>query len=125
MAAPNKAEIAWAAGFFEGEGYFSGIIHNLARGRRRRYAYVGINNTDLKTLVRFQTIVGVGEIRSRKADTVRFKAKPQWRWLVCNRAGVEHVYNLFKPWLSEERLRKAHAALEREVDPSPEQLALH
>lgn len=120
---PTECEVAWAAGYFEGEGYFSGIVHELARGRRRRYPYAGINNTDYSMLVRFQGIVGVGKIRTRTPDT-KFNSKPQWRWLVSNREGVEHVFRLLEPWLSEERLTKARAAMTSEVESSEQQLEL-
>ena len=98
-------ETAWAAGFFEGEGYFSAMTRRLKDGPRR-YPYVGINNTDLEMLERFQRIVGVGTISARKADT-KFNSKPQWRWIATRRGDTEYVYELFKPWLSATRRAKA------------------
>lgn len=104
---PSEAEIAWAAGFFEGEGYFSAMKRPLKDGTVRLYPYVGINNTDYDTLVRFAEIIGAGYVKTRKADS-KFNAKPQWRWIVFKRAEVERVLRLLEPWLSPRRLTRAH-----------------
>jgi hypothetical protein len=97
---PTEAEIAWAAGFFEGEGYFSSIKRQLLHGAPRQYPYVGINNTDYAMLLRFQAIVGCGKIKPRNAPYGR---KKQWRWIASKRAEAEHVRDLLWPWLSERR----------------------
>jgi len=100
---PTKAEIAWAAGFFEGEGYFTGGTHRLKHSAPRFYPAAGINNTDLEMLTRFHRIVGVGTIRSRDVSYSPFNAKPQWIWRASKRREVEHVRDLLLPWLSTNR----------------------
>jgi hypothetical protein len=101
---PTESEIAWAAGFFEGEGYFSGITRSLKDGPRL-YPTVGINNCDLDMLLRFQAIVGVGTTKPRTKS--KTGVKPQFRWIVTARADVEHVRDLLWPWLSERRRARA------------------
>jgi hypothetical protein len=104
---PTDTEIAWAAGFFEGEGYFSAIPRQLKDGPRL-YPFVGINNTDYEMLARFHEIVGVGRIETRSVAYSPFNAKPQWRWIAGKRHEAEHILQLFTPWLSTKR--KARAA---------------
>ncbi len=112
MSKAADLEIAWAAGFFEGEGYFTSTVANLKSGQQRRYPMVGINNTDHPMLVRFHAIVGVGRISSRSVTYSPFNAKPQWMWRACKRSEVEYVLDLFRPWLSERRLEQAAAVLD-------------
>lgn len=102
---PTEAEIAWAAGFFEGEGYFTASRHMLKDGVRL-YPSAGINNTDLESLERFHRIVGVGRIKSRDVTYSPFDAKPQWKWSTSTRRDAEYVRDLLLPWLGSRRLER-------------------
>lgn len=106
VATPTDAEIAWAAGFFEGEGYFTSSRHQLKDGLRH-YPHVGINNTNLEMLQRFHRIVGVGAITVRSVAYSPFNAKPQWKWMAGKRKEAEHVRDLLLPWLSQARRDRA------------------
>lgn len=104
---PSEPEIAWAAGFFEGEGYISAVQRQLLDGPRL-YPNIGIKNTDLEMLRRFQTIVGVGVIKKTYFGALKAKPhhKDSYRWLVTHREGSEHVISLLSPWLSDRRLQR-------------------
>jgi hypothetical protein len=52
---PDREELAWAAGFFDGEGCFS-------FAERARYGVATIGQTDVQALERFRHAVGVGTI---------------------------------------------------------------
>lgn len=111
----RDAEIAWAAGFFEGEGYFTARKWTLKDGTVRLYPIAGINNTDLSMLERFHEIVEVGKLRPRVLDAAtlaRFNAKPQWQWKTQKRHETESVFGLLEPWLSERRLARARSLLD-------------
>jgi hypothetical protein len=102
----TEAEIAWAAGFFKGEGYFSSVTRTLKDGPRV-YPAMGINNCDLDMLLRFQSIVDVGTVKPRKIS--KYGVKPQFRWIVTARADVERVRDMLWPWLSPRRRERALA----------------
>jgi hypothetical protein len=100
----TETEIAWAAGFFEGEGHFS-IAVDKRRPYHPGYARVGLDNTDLETLSRFAAIVGLGQIRSRG---IRIEGRKQiWDWTVTKASDVKYVIQLFRPWLSSKRIEAA------------------
>src|SRR5437660_5128902 len=87
----ERHELAWAAGFFDGEGW----ANRTGRGVQAR-----INQADPmgipQVLVKFQRIVGVGriagpEVKERKVDL--------YQWVVSSRADVARVAELIGPWL--------------------------
>ena len=104
----TECEIAWAAGFFEGEGYFSPNVRQLKDGPRV-YPTVGLKNTDREMLERFHRIVGVGFIRPDAVGEQKRSAhhKDSWRWRATSRTEAEYVLHLLKPWLSPRRLARA------------------
>jgi len=79
----DREELAWAAGFFDGEGCFSFSVAS-------NYVCVSISQTELEPLERFTRAVGVGWVLGpydlRKND--RWIRKPQW---VYRANGYERV----------------------------------
>jgi hypothetical protein len=75
--APEK-ELAWAAGFFDGEGSTSMIVVKPERGKTEGYKHpiMRISQVGRETLERFEAAVGVGHITG-PYDT---KAQPQYVW---------------------------------------------
>jgi hypothetical protein len=100
--------VAWAAGFFEGEGYFS-----LGRDRRKPHrsprAVTGITNTDLEMLKRFHEVVRVGHV---SGPQIRPNRKPMWQWQATGSIDVRFIAELFGPWLSERRSARAREVIE-------------
>lgn len=69
-----RADIAWAAGLFEGEGCF--YLGNGQSGGK--YARAPLSSTDQDVVKHFHRVVGVGTIGpARKTRTGR---KLQYRW---------------------------------------------
>ena len=57
-------DLAWAAGFFDGEGCFSVGTGNLKRsGTRSHFVCLTINQVDREVLDKFHSIMGVGSVR--------------------------------------------------------------
>lgn len=83
------AELAWLAGFFDGEGWI-----DLALSRGNPTLHVAIKNTDLTALERCQAITGVGSIHSTKSKT-----KPTWTWRVCG-SKAQAVLRWLRPLLT-------------------------
>lgn len=97
---PDRAEIAWAAGIFEGEGcIYQGTGVGLV-----------INMTDKDVLERFAAIVGVGRIRGPIAGQ-KANHKSFWEWRVGRQADREAVLLAFMPWLGQRRRDKAERML--------------
>jgi hypothetical protein len=93
----TEAEIAWAAGIFEGEGCISWSNRTTARGRQR-----------------FQSVTGVGSIRAIQREGKRYwrpHHKPAWQWEVRSRADVEQVIRLLLPWWCARRSGRANEVL--------------
>jgi hypothetical protein len=88
-------EVAWAAGFFEGEGT---ITQSGAR------LVVRLNNTDPEPVYRFFQIVQFGEVYGpytyEQPDGC--KRKPYWVWLAEEYEALD-VLELLWPWLSGRR----------------------
>jgi hypothetical protein len=98
MATPE--DIAWAAGFFEGEGCIAIIGSQFG---------ITLTNTDKWTIDRFDDLMPVGKIYgpydNRQADG--YRRKPFWRWVAHREAAMDGV-QLLSPWLSPRRLARAH-----------------
>jgi hypothetical protein len=90
----DRHELAWAAGFFDGEGW---TAKNKTRGVQSR-----INQSDddgvPAVLVRFQRIVGRGRIHGPVREEGR---QDLYYWDASSRGDVEAVANAFWPWLGD------------------------
>lgn len=93
----SEAEIAWAAGLFEGEG--SAFV-----GSGQRQAVVTVQMTDEDVVRRFSQIMDCGHVRSYvKAG----KRKDVWHWTAGKAEDVIAVLELLMPYLGERRRAKA------------------
>ena len=100
--------LAWAAGFYEGEGY-CGTTHD--RRRVLPGVVITIHNTDLGMLERFQECVyGLGRIYGpysyRGPDR-----KPMYRWAAQRFDHAQAVAAFLWPLLSDRRQDQIRAAL--------------
>jgi hypothetical protein len=79
----DREELAWAAGFFDGEGCFSYM-------ERARYGVATIGQTDVRALERFMKAVGVGKIYGPYDYKTpgRMSKRPWWN---CRAHRREHV----------------------------------
>lgn len=83
----TNEELAWAAGFFDGEGYISIVARNTKihnRHYHHQYIRLGINHVDPRPLQRFQQLFGGKLVNS---INVKGNRKPRWQWkLSCEQA---------------------------------------
>ena len=84
-------EVAWAAGFFEGEGTITSSGGRLV---------ARLNNTDSEPVYQFAKIVGFGEVYGPYQYGER--RKPFWVWHSEEYDALE-VIQLLWPWLSARR----------------------
>lgn len=116
----DRTDLAWAAGFWDGEGsaYLTG-----GSGRRTKQPQARINQSSTtgvpEVLIRFQRIVGLGRIRGPQLSEGR---EPLYQWTVSSRADVLTTYRALAPWLGPVKRDQFVAVLGTH---SAEVLALH
>lgn len=93
---PNREELAWAAGFFDGEG------STFADPRPR----LGVSQNDLFVLERFRDAIGMGTISVHDKVYGRAK-KPVHQLRVNGWRAVQAAIAMLWPWLSP--IKKAQA----------------
>ena len=100
----DEHELAWAAGFFDGDGWAAAV---LQKGRRTSQPYAQINQGSLagvpEVLMRFHDVVGVGRVAGPKIEEGR---QPLYWWVASSRRDVERTGSLIGPWLSHEKRDK-------------------
>src|SRR5881227_2813286 len=99
----ERHELAWAAGFFDGEGW----ANRTVRGVQAR-----INQADPDgvpaVLVKFQRIVGVGRIAGPEVKEGKIDL---YHWVVSSRGDVARVAELIGPWLGQVKRAELEHAL--------------
>jgi len=106
----NKEELAWAAGFFDGEGsigtYFNRphVDGSQGSGTTR----LTITQKDRRPLDRFREAVGVGSVTQRQPDAQHDYG--MYALQVVKRAGVHQIIWLLWPWLSEPKREQIERA---------------
>ncbi|MDA8333321.1 MAG: hypothetical protein M0027_19325 [Candidatus Dormibacteraeota bacterium] len=92
----KQTEIAWAAGFWDGEGCTS-----LERNSRGAYPRMTVAQVDFRSIWRFQAAVGnVGHVRNKKSQ-LPGKWSPQIVWSCSKEADVLQVCSLLWPYLGD------------------------
>lgn len=93
----DRTELAWAAGFWDGEGsaYLTG-----GRDRPTKQPHARVNQASAtgvpEVLVRFQRALGFGAVQG--PDLVDGR-EPLYRWEVSSRAEVTRTLEVIGPWL--------------------------
>jgi hypothetical protein len=91
-----REELAWAAGFFDGEG--------CSRSKSKKYSVMTINQIDTEVLERFhKAVLGLGKIYGPYIPSGITKAgeprKQMWTWRVSNWIDCQAVYAMLYPFL--------------------------
>jgi hypothetical protein len=106
---PKLADIAWAAGFIEGEGTFT----RLRGARAKNYSFrVSASQKNLEPLLRLQEVFG-GSIKTKKCKKSWWEE--QRRFIYSSRTNIWRVYgkeaqkvaHLLFPLLSQQRKNQA------------------
>ena len=103
----TETELAWAAGFFDGEGSVS--IHRDKRPGRKPLIHLDIEQVDIRPLLRFRAAVGLpGNISLRPARSLN--RKPIHRVYMAHAEASACIARLW-PFLSEPKREQIIAAL--------------
>lgn len=98
----SEAQIAWAAGLFEGEG-------TATFSKDQRQPRLSIAMTDEDVVRRFAMIVGRGNVR--RYEPYQPNRQPQWQWSVQSGPDVVYVLGLFIDYLGQRRRARAEQVL--------------
>lgn len=108
----DREALAWAAGFFDGEGHTgTGAVGQRKDGSSWRNPIMTVSQTHPEVLERFADAVGVGKIRI--ARPARGREQQVWVWNVTGLEKVQYVTALLWPWLGSVKREQASAALLR------------
>lgn len=100
----KEFELAWAAGFFDGEGS-SGYYHQNQR------ISACVVQKDRRPLDRFLAAVGFGKIYMPGANPNHC-----YRWQVTSTRGVKQLYDILKPFLSTPKIEQFESTLQQHRD---------
>ena len=109
MLTTEREELAWAAGFFDGEG---NVCCTSNGPRNRLKVAVQVNQTHKEVLTRFQNVVGVGAVygpRPRK----QANCNDVYQFHCSSFENVQQVIVRLWPWLSSVKRKQAHDAMQR------------
>lgn len=113
----REFELAWAAGFFDGEGYIG-----ITLDRRWLKLSLSINQVDREVLDRFNSATGdLGKIYG--PNTYRTSSgsrlKPQYKLQVIRHKNIQIVFDLLLPYLSGVKRRQGMEAIRRFNEKAP------
>jgi hypothetical protein len=104
----DEHELAWAAGFFDGDGW-AALMRQ--KGRRTGQPQARINQSSVdgvpEVLVRFRDAVGVGRIGG---PIIKDRREPLYWWIASSRGDVTRTGELIGPWLSTQKRDQISAA---------------
>jgi hypothetical protein len=106
----DRHELAWAAGFFDGEGW---AAKNKTRGVQARINQADANGMPA-VLLKFRRIVGVGRLKGPQRE--EGKQDLYW-WEATSRPDVACVADAIAPWLCPAKRGEFEQALGRSLPP--------
>ncbi len=109
----DRAEIAWAAGLFEGEGTFY-LRREAKRPLMTPEPSASMTQVEREVLDRFCAIVGFGKVRGPYGP-YSGNRKPYHQWYTHAAGDVRRLLDLLSPWLSDRRKRQGQACLDSEL----------
>ena len=109
----RREELAWAAGFFDGEGSTSFARNKL---KTRKYPRLDIDQTDPEVLERFKNAVGnIGKV----VGPYPTNKKPKWKYVVYGIAECQTVICFLWQWLSNLKKQQYIKVLKECLFPEP------
>lgn len=92
-------DLAWAAGFFDGEGNVCFSDTDKKRAPRILAQIAQVNRSPLD---RFAKIVGMGNVTGPYEPKTK-NSRPYYKWSVDNLKRVSELYELVGPWLDADK----------------------
>lgn len=102
-------ELAWAAGFFDGEGYV-GLAHEHSVDRLPRLQ-MSVAQVDRRPLDRFAKAVGYGKVRGPYTQK-NPNSNPYYHWQIQSTTRSEATFALLEPFMAAPKVEDFYRALE-------------
>lgn len=107
--------VEWAAGLFEGEGWFghTGLKYTSRKTgitKHYRNPRAAMSSTDEDVIRSFCAVVGVGKVRGPYTSRKRPTAKPFWTWQADGKDAVK-VAMMLSPYLHSRRRARIEEVL--------------
>lgn len=101
----NREDLAWAAGFFDGEGSTL-----LTKNHGKYYARLSVTQCHQEVLQKFQRIVNLGQIAGPHVMK-QSQRKDMYYWYVCGFEQTQAVIAFLWEWLGTEKREQAKRVL--------------
>lgn len=100
-------ELAWAAGFFDGEGSTC-ISRTTKGGHKYQKPHIEVAQSDRAVLDRMRAILGIGKVYGPYVPkTNRLSKRPYYRLTITSEVNVQAAIRKMWPWLSEQKRQQA------------------
>lgn len=106
--AGSDTDYAWAAGFIDGDGYFT-----TKSNGKRCYVILAVGQSELEPLERLQALMG-GNITKLSLNRNKLARKQHWRWTLASRGLDAHIDRLW-PYLTQVKRGQYRRALDGRV----------
>lgn len=106
----DREELAWCAGFFDGEGNVGAFNRNKGAGYSQPRLIIQIVQTDLYVLQRFCDAMGVGKVLGPYTPKTE-NSSPYWSYKTESFESVQHIITLMWNWLSPQKKADAVSAI--------------
>lgn len=106
----TKIELAWAAGFIDGDGCFS-----ILKGPKYWYFRLTVGQADPRPLQRLTIATSLGKVKgpyNRSLGRVVQSNTSAYNWTLTGQPALQ-AYSLVKPYLSEPKKEQAESCLVR------------
>lgn len=117
-------DLAWAAGFFDGEGFVT-IQRRSYRGYKSHYLRVGINHVNPEPLYKFQKLFG-GTVRAQNPDKVVGNRKQRHSWSTSCKKAKEALIQMAPYFVNKNEVASLGIDLQNSISgstsPTPEEL---
>lgn len=114
----NQIDVAWLAGYLEGEACFQFGKTNRSKirnGKKQNFIdtniYIRVGCTDLDILEKAQSIAECGHIRPKK-NLSEWSKLPQYEWVISKRSDIHKILDLIIPYMGIRRTQKIETMLE-------------
>lgn len=108
----RETDLAWAAGFWDGEGCVSLTYRQFSETTPKiPRMVVQVSQIDTRVLERFQRIVGYGNILGPYKPKTK-NSSPYWVWRVEGGLHLQAIRDMLYPYLDEVKLNQMDEALE-------------
>jgi hypothetical protein len=115
----DRESLAWAAGFFDGEGHVHYGVRTTPRGTSQRSIGVGVAQSGRERLDHLAAVLAVGNVNG-PYQPLNPNAKPYHQWSASNFEAVQHAGVSIWPWLGAAKREQFARALQSWMSFTPD-----